>query len=65
MSIPSTEIHLEDVAGGAWWKAALTTLVSQYGSAQMRFVAAADSGVDYRSPTFTVPRGVPVFPASS
>jgi hypothetical protein len=55
-TVETVEIELEDVGGTSWWAGILTTLVSQYGNAQMRFVARPPTGRPYTGATFPVPR---------
>ena len=50
------EIGLEDVGGTSWWAGVLTTLTSQSGSAQLRFVAAIDGERLYEGAAFSAPR---------
>jgi hypothetical protein len=50
------QIVLEDVGGTSWWAGVLTTLTSQFGSAQLRFVGVLDGDRLYRGPTFVAPR---------
>ena len=51
-------IALEDVGGTSWWKSILTTLASQYGNTQQRFVGQVDGKTRYKSPTFPAARSV-------
>ena len=56
-------IALEDVGGTSWWAGILTTLGSQYGNTQQRFVGQVDGKTRYKSPTFPSSRSVkPVSP---
>lgn len=56
-------IALEDIGGTSWWASILTTLGSQYGSTQQRFVGQIDGKTHYWSPTFPAARSVtPVSP---
>lgn len=59
-------IALEDIGGTSWWASILTTLGSQYGSTQQRFVGQVDGKTRYKSPTFPAARSVtPVSPQES
>lgn len=51
-------IALEDVGGTSWWASILSTLGSQYGNTQQRFVGQVDGKTLYKSPTFPVARSV-------
>jgi hypothetical protein len=53
---PLLRIGLEDVAGTSWWASVLTTLTSQSGTAQLRFVGTVDGTGVYRGATFPAPR---------
>lgn len=56
-------IALEDIGGTSWWASILTTLGSQYGSTQQRFVGQLDGKTRYKSATFPAARSVtPVSP---
>jgi hypothetical protein len=49
-------IALEDIGGTSWWAGLLTTLTSQSGSAQLRFVGTVDGERRYEGPAFSAPR---------
>lgn len=56
-------VALEDVGGTSWWAGILTTLGSQYGSTQQRFVGQVDGKTRYKSSTFPAARSVtPISP---
>ena len=56
-------VALEDIGGTSWWASILTTLGSQYGSSQQRFVGQVDGKTRYKSPAFPAARSVtPVSP---
>ena len=55
-------IVLEDIGGTSWWASVLTTLGSQYGSTQQRFVGLVDGKARYMSSAFPAAR--PVSPTS-
>ena len=55
-------VELQDVGGTAWWARILTTLSSQTGSVQLRFVGRVDNDVRYSSPTFMSPTPVSPVP---
>ena len=55
-------VALEDVGGTSWWASILTTLGSQYGSTQQRFVGQVHGETLYKSSTFPVPRSVTPIP---
>jgi hypothetical protein len=59
----STEIRLEDVGDTAWWKRVLTTVFTQNGQQELRFVARRRPGSTTERPvavssTFASPRWV-------
>src|SRR5215213_5813200 len=54
--VERVEIEGEDVGHASWWAGIVTTLLSQYGNAQLRFVARPAGGPPYTSGTFPVPR---------
>lgn len=51
-------VTLEDVGAASWWARILTTLGSQYGNTQQRFVGKVDGKTRYKSSTFPVARAV-------
>ncbi|MET3905230.1 hypothetical protein ABIE35_003824 [Paenarthrobacter sp. 4246] len=51
-------VALENVGDTSWWASILTTLGSQYGNTQQRFVGQVDGKVRYKSPTFPAARSV-------
>lgn len=55
-------VVLEDVGGTSWWAGILTTLGSQYGSTQQRFVGQVDGKTRYKSSTFPAARSVTPIP---
>jgi hypothetical protein len=58
---PSEEkltIALEEIGSTSWWARILTTLGSQYGSMQLRFVGQVDGKTRYKSSTFPAARPV-------
>ncbi|AOT02344.1 hypothetical protein [Arthrobacter sp. U41] len=48
-------VELQDIGGTAWWARILTTLASQSGSVQFRFVGRVADEVRYSSSTFASP----------
>jgi hypothetical protein len=62
---PLLRIGLEDVAGTSWWASVLTTLTSQSGTAQLRFVGTVDGTGVYRGATFPAPAPSAPFPLTS
>ncbi|TNB67769.1 hypothetical protein FHJ30_20165 [Arthrobacter sp. BB-1] len=65
MSNPETatlRVGLEELGGTSWWASLLSTLFSQYGSTQLRFVGAVNGEKRYTSSTFTAPRPVSPMP---
>ena len=56
-------VELQDIGGTAWWAGILTTLSSQTGSQQFRFVGRVADEVRYSSSTFVSPTPVsPIAP---
>lgn len=55
-------VVLEDVGGTSWWASLLTTLSSQHGSTQLRFVGEVDGEKRYTSATFPAARPVSPMP---
>lgn len=56
-------VELQDIGGTAWWARILTTLSSQTGSTQFRFVGRVADEVRYSSSTFVSPTPIsPVVP---
>jgi hypothetical protein len=56
------QIELEDVGGTSWWASILTTLTSQSGGQQLRFVGRVDGERRYKGSTFPSPRTLGVLP---
>lgn len=58
MTVPGEKltITLEDVGGTSWWAGVLTSLGSQYGSSQQRFVGQVGGKTRYKSSTFPAAR---------
>jgi hypothetical protein len=58
MEVPveSVQIELEDIGGTSWWASILTTLASQYGNTQLRFVCRVNGKHLYKSSAFPCPR---------
>ncbi len=50
------EIELEDVGGTSWWAGIATTLASQSGNANMRFVGTTNGVRRFKGSTFPLPR---------
>jgi hypothetical protein len=59
---PLLTIELEDVGGTSWWASLLTTLTSQSGTAQLRFVGMVDGTRAYTGATFPAPRTLGALP---
>lgn len=55
-------VELQDIGGTAWWARILTTLTSQTGSTQFRFVGRVGNEIRYSSSTFTSPTPVSPVP---
>ena len=55
-------IELQDVGGTAWWARIFTTLTSQTGSTQLRFIGRVGSEIRYSSSTFSSPTPVSPVP---
>lgn len=55
-------VVLEDIGGTSWWASLLSTLGSQYGSTQQRFVGKADGKTRYKSSAFPAARTVSPVP---
>ncbi|MCB5292522.1 hypothetical protein [Arthrobacter sp. SO3] len=55
-------VELQDIGGTAWWVRILTTLSSQSGSMQYRFVGRVADEVRYSSSTFMSPTPVSPIP---
>ena len=56
------QVELQDIGGTAWWARILTTLASQSGSVQYRFVGRVADEVRYSSSTFASPTPVSPIP---
>jgi len=54
--VESVQIELEDISGTSWWASILTTLASQHGNTQLRFVCRANGKHLYTSSFFPCPR---------
>ena len=55
-------VELQDIGGTAWWARLLTTLSSQTGSTQLRFVGRVADEVRYSSSTFASPTPISPIP---
>jgi hypothetical protein len=55
-TVERVEIQVEDIGQTSWWSGILTTLMSQYGTAQLRFAARPAGRPPYTSGTFPAPR---------
>ncbi|MHA7240490.1 hypothetical protein [Arthrobacter sp. TMS1-12-1] len=64
MTLPAETltIALEDVGATSWWARILTTLSSQYGSTQQRFVGKVNGRTRYKSSTFPAAGAVSPMP---
>jgi hypothetical protein len=54
--VESVQIELEDISGTSRWASLLTTLGSQYGNTQLRFVCRVNGKRLYKSASFPCPR---------
>ena len=54
--VESFKIELEDISGKSWWASILTTLASQNGNTQLRFVCRVNGKRLYKSSFFPCPR---------
>jgi hypothetical protein len=60
--VETLRVELQDIGGTAWWARILTTLSSQSGSTQYRFVGRVADEVRYSSSTFMSPTPVSPVP---
>jgi hypothetical protein len=60
--VETLRVELQDIGGTAWWARILTTLSSQSGSTQYRFVGRVADAVRYSSSTFMSPTPVSPVP---
>jgi hypothetical protein len=60
--VETLRVELQDVGGTAWWARILTTLTSQTGSTQFRFIGRVGNEVRYSSSTFPSPTPISPIP---